>query len=309
MNHWWVNQNQTYKQEVEGGYLWSPKRTADGRQNRFYDSMTETRPGDVVFSFCDTLIKAIGIVSGPCQSAPKPLEFGSTGENWGNDGWYVPVEFEEINRPIRPKDHMQVLGPTLPSKYSPIRPTGDGNQGVYLAPVPPGMAAALRQLLNGQVEDIEQGHAPISSAEALAQAEQQRISTDATLPQATKERLIQARVGQGWYRSRVELIEPCCRITGVHDRRFLRASHIKPWAHSTDAEKLDGHNGLLLAPHVDHLFDRGFITFGDDGAVQISPKLPVEVWNAWSLKLAAPRVLLAQQALYMAYHRAHVFLH
>lgn len=87
-----------------------------------------------------------------------------------------------------------------------------------------------------------------------------------------------------------------------------RQGHIKPWAKSTDAEKLDGHNGLLLAPHVDHLFDRGFITFEDDGAVQISPKLPREVLTAWNLELPKTPALHPQQAAYMAYHRAEVFL-
>lgn len=120
--------------------------------------------------------------------------------------------------------------------------------------------------------------------------------------------LIQARVTQGWYRTQVELIEHGCRVTGVKDRRFLRASHIKPWAKLTDAEKLDGHNGLLLAPHIDHLFDRGFITFEDDGAVQISPRLPPDILTAWGLALPKTPALHPQQAADMAYHRTEVSL-
>ncbi|MEY4139999.1 MAG: hypothetical protein RLZZ371_2181, partial [Pseudomonadota bacterium] len=136
MKYWWVNQNQTYKHEVDGGYLWSPKANADGRRNRFYDAMTETQPGDVVFSFSDTFIKAIGVVTGPHQSAPKPTEFGNAGDYWSNEGWYVPVQYTEIKRPIKPKEHMLLLADTLPEKYSPLQPNGNGNQGVYLAPVP-----------------------------------------------------------------------------------------------------------------------------------------------------------------------------
>jgi hypothetical protein len=30
MRYWWVNQNQTFRQEIAGGYLWSPKRNANG---------------------------------------------------------------------------------------------------------------------------------------------------------------------------------------------------------------------------------------------------------------------------------------
>jgi hypothetical protein len=58
--YWWVNQNQTYRREVQGGYLWSPKRSANGARNPFYESMREVAPGDLIFSFMDTRILALG---------------------------------------------------------------------------------------------------------------------------------------------------------------------------------------------------------------------------------------------------------
>ena len=79
MRYWWVNQNQTYRHEVLGRYLWSPKRKANGQANAFYDFMREVAPGDVVLSFADTRIKAIGIARSNAYEAPKPLEFGQTG--------------------------------------------------------------------------------------------------------------------------------------------------------------------------------------------------------------------------------------
>ena len=82
MRYWWVNQNQTYRHEVAGSYLWSPKRNANGYRNPFYDFMREVAPGDVVFSFADALIKAIGIVNSNAYEAPKPLEFGQAGAYW-----------------------------------------------------------------------------------------------------------------------------------------------------------------------------------------------------------------------------------
>ena len=54
MRYWWVNQNQTFRQEIAGGYLWSPKRNANGARNPFYESMREVSPGDLIFSFVDT---------------------------------------------------------------------------------------------------------------------------------------------------------------------------------------------------------------------------------------------------------------
>src|SRR6059036_3828768 len=84
---WWVNQNQTWRQEQAGGYLWSPKRNANGAKNHFYETMREVSPGDVVFAFVDTFITTIGIVQSYCWESPKPAEFGETGNYWANVGW------------------------------------------------------------------------------------------------------------------------------------------------------------------------------------------------------------------------------
>jgi hypothetical protein len=66
-------------------------------------------------------------------------------------------------------------------------------------------------------------------------------------------------------------IEQRCRITGVTNPVHLIASHCKPWRDSNNQERLNGENGLLLTPSIDHLFDRGFIGFEGNGNVIISP--------------------------------------
>ena len=63
----------------------------------------------------------------------------------------------------------------------------------------------------------------------------------------------------------------CRRITGVDNPIQLVASHCKPWRDSTNEERLNGENGLLLTPSIDHLFDRGFIGFEDSGRLVILP--------------------------------------
>jgi len=71
---------------------------------------------------------------------------------------------------------------------------------------------------------------------------------------------------------------------------------------------LDGNNGLMLAPHVDHLFDKGFISFADDRSALVSPLLPQGILTAWDIslnKFAKP--LRAEQVGYMAFHRENVF--
>lgn len=306
MKYWWVNQNQTYRHEVRGGYLWSPKTKSNGARNHFYDTMTMVSPGDLVFSFADTYIKAVGIVTGSHQSASKPAEFGTAGANWTNEGWYVPVGFEELTNPIRPKDNIDLLRGALPARYSPLQDNGDGNQGVYLASVPPNLASVLNSLLTGQVEAIvarSSGTADAADAQELS-----AIVGNPSISITQRAQLVQARIGQGLFRSRVTEQEPRCRVTGLDDPKFLVASHIKPWAKSSDIEKLDGSNGLLLAPHVDHLFDKGYITFLDDGSLCLSPQLPPQLLSAWGINSPAVSTpFTGQRATYLAFHRANVF--
>lgn len=124
----------------------------------------------------------------------------------------------------------------------------------------------------------------------------------------TCELLVHARVGQGRFRARVLAIEASCRVTGIKDSNFLVASHIKPWSASDDRERLDGNNGLALAPHIDFLFDKGYLTFRSSGETELSDTLPVGVGP--SLLPSIPvdaRVLNAAQEAYMAYHRSNVF--
>ena len=124
MRYWWVNQNQTYRAEVRGSFMWSPKLRADGTRNQFYANMQEVSPGDIVFSFCDTRIKAIGVVTGGAQTGPKP-DFGADGSNWSREGWFVPVDYCVLANQIRPKDHIAILRPFLPPRYSPLQENGD----------------------------------------------------------------------------------------------------------------------------------------------------------------------------------------
>jgi putative restriction endonuclease len=81
MRYWWVNQNQTFRQEAASGYLWSPKGSKSDVRNPFYETMREVSPGDLISPFVDTRIAAIGIAKISCRQYPKPAEFGSAGQN------------------------------------------------------------------------------------------------------------------------------------------------------------------------------------------------------------------------------------
>lgn len=89
--------------------------------------------------------------------------------------------------------------------------------------------------------------------------------------------MTKARVGQGYFRDLLINKYSCkCALCSISTKSMLTASHIKEWAASTDAEKLDENNGLLLCAHHDALFDKHLITFDNAGNVQISPTLTAQ---------------------------------
>jgi putative restriction endonuclease len=276
MRYWWVNQNQTYRHEVQGGYLWSPKRNANGARNPFYESMREVAPGDLIFSFMDTRILAVGIAQSYCWESPKPQEFGTAGQNWENIGWKVTIQFTELENKVRPKDHIGILRPLLPEKYSPLQRNGNGLQSVYLTELPMSLAQALIGLIGREVSALavaarDVKPIPADDLEMWEQTLERQVTNDSSIRETERQALIRARNGQGLFRDRVSKIETKCRVTGVENPVHLVASHCKPWRDSTNEERLNGDNGLLLTPSIDHLFDRGFIGFEDNGKLIISP--------------------------------------
>ncbi|MGH8291171.1 MAG: hypothetical protein ACREV7_19570 [Steroidobacteraceae bacterium] len=159
MRYWWVNQNQTFRQEIDGGYLWSPKRNKNGHRNPFYEFMREVAPGDIVVSFCDTRIAALGVISGYCRESPKPEEFGTAGTHWSQIGWRVGVRWQRLSNAIRPKDHIARLRSELSTKYAPLTLDGNGLQSVYLTEISPALASALFTLIGAEANRVaDVGH-------------------------------------------------------------------------------------------------------------------------------------------------------
>jgi hypothetical protein len=319
MRYWWVNQNQTYRHEVRGGYLWSPKRKANAAANPFYDFMREVAPGDVVFSFSDTFIRAIGIAASHAYEAPKPLEFGQAGAYWDRIGWRIDIRFTELRLPIKPSQHMDVLKPLLPVRYAPLRDNGAGLQSVYLTRLPEPLAGALIDLLGAEARDLVRGfrvaeEIPLMAGVGLVEWEEhelQEVQNNTSLPDTDRLAIVLARRGQGLFKQRVMRVEHACRITGVTREEHLRASHCKPWRDSSNEERLDGENGLLLTPSIDHLFDRGFIAFEDSGRVIVSPVAHRQSLAQMGIDPAHPPSVgsfSSGQRRFLEFHRENVLL-
>jgi putative restriction endonuclease len=324
MRYWWVNQNQTFKHEFEGGYLWSPKRKANGAINPFYEFMREVSPGDFIFSFEGARIRAIGLAQSNAYGSPKPAEFGNAGPNWDSIGWRINVQFVLLDHSIKPSEHMEQILPVLPPKYSALQETGRGNQNVYLTFVPPMMADVLTKLIGeeawllrnmlNRVAANDASDTAISLAAGQEEWEEhlmQNLRDDTSLSETERECLVMARRGQGVFKQNVLKLERSCRITKVDRIEHLRASHIKPWRDCYSSERLGAENGLLLTPSIDHLFDQGFISFEDNGVLLISRAAHLESLQRMGVeterKLHVGSFSNAQKS-FLDFHRDSVFL-
>lgn len=129
------------------------------------------------------------------------------------------------------------------------------------------------------------------------------------LPKTTEaEKLVVQRIGQDIFRSGlIEYWQGRCPLTGITDTALLRASHIVPWKDcASDAERLDVHNGFLLSALWDAAFDRGLVTFDDEGRPQFSPALSDAARTELRWQVSLP--LTTRQKINLAWHRAHIFL-
>ncbi|THD53844.1 HNH endonuclease [Enterobacteriaceae bacterium ML5] len=133
------------------------------------------------------------------------------------------------------------------------------------------------------------------------------IRQDKSLDETTKERLVAARLGQGEFRKKCLKLNPTCAVTGYAFAPMLRASHIKPWSACNSAtERLDPYNGLMLAAHIDILFDQGWISFSNDGYILLSNELDRTIINQLSLTGKKIKPFPYASYCYLEWHREHM---
>lgn len=219
-----------------------------------------------------------------------------------NNGSFAPLKllYKEI---WNYKDRSKIIGKT-PDMTIQERVQRDPRftrigKGVY----------ALTDFLE-RVENENLGFFTVNEKEEIVFKENQKTkikvfeSTEKTVQQ-------KARQGQSYFRDNLLKEMKRCPITGIDDKRLLVASHIKPWVHSNNKERINLKNGILLSPLFDKLFDKGtgLITFTLDKRVLISNKLSKE--NIDRLNILPNQIIenldIAGREEYLEYHRKYIF--
>lgn len=156
-----------------------------------------------------------------------------------------------------------------------------------LPPAPPRLKSSIKKTRKADIADIE-------------------ARTDIT--STFKEELIKARRGQGKFRAGVlNIFKDRCAISGCTLKQILRASHMKPWAICSDKERLDPYNGLLLAPNADALFDKGLISFKNNGKIIFSSSLDEKEAGKLGITTNYCVKFSSKHLNYIKYHRSKVF--
>jgi putative restriction endonuclease len=275
VRYWWVRHDKSFRHEVSGGYIWAQKRNSDIPRSPAHETILGVAAGDGILSCAEGRIGHVGRCADPAIG-----EHGREGE-----GWWLPVDWTWLPAPVAPA-----------------------------TPPPSRLAEIPETLFHDILSEAELPEWPLTAlneAEPAGNVAASRLDYDAALTASVRDRQVKARRGQSLFRFRVFQIEMACRLTGIANPDLLIASHIKPWRLcETTHERLDGANGLLLTPHVDRLFDRGLISFSDQGEVLRSAGLAGDDLARLGLDLACRRNVGSfspKQRAYLEYHRRSVF--
>ena len=124
-----------------------------------------------------------------------------------------------------------------------------------------------------------------------------------------KQALIKIRLGHSKLKDEIIKIKSECEICGLRHNKLLIASHIKPWAKSDNLEKLDSENILLLCSMHDALFDKGLISFDNNGKILISKELSENEKALVNINENSCIIIVSEkQKKYLEYHRENIFL-
>lgn len=146
--------------------------------------------------------------------------------------------------------------------------------------------------------------------EVEVQKEEKRIVMNVTIEKTEREAIVKSRIGQGRFREKILGKYGACVITGIDIPRVLVASHIKPWAVSTNEERICEDNGLLLSATYDRLFDSGLISFSREGKMLVSHFVTEQ--NRQKLKIASGEqydlLCNSKMKTFLEYHNDVVFI-
>jgi len=295
MAFFWVNLGQSFKEVAVQNFLWAPAYVvgSNGKKkiNAGWEPVKDVKAGDVIICNRAQTIIYVAVARGAAASKMRPQTRAF--DKWNEDGFQIDVDLTVLSPAVSVANFKKTLMEIHNEECSPALFTKKGTLSQqYMVRIPDGAGALiLSHLGDAELNVCEQvdGHKKGSLKQG-----------------STRETVAQARVGQGQFRENVlSLWKNACPVSGLDKPELLTASHIVPWSLSNGVEKIDPNNGLPLSPAVDKMFDRGYVSFDDQGQLLVNTSA-LSAQDLQRLGVAANakiKGLNAQQKSYLARHR------
>ncbi|MHA2810799.1 HNH endonuclease [Vibrio campbellii] len=301
MSYYWVNLGVSYKEVRDYKFLWAPSHTytASGEKTvkAGWGHVPNIKKDDIII--CHENKRIIYVAQALDDAYPAPRPESRTYDEWKKDGNKVDLNLIVLERPVPTDEFKHHIIERFNEQCEPKLFNVEGNATQnYMVSIPEAVAGIiLSSLDSASLEDLKQ----IPKQTAESKGRKKRKATKGGVRQSRSN----ARIGQGAFRDEVLAIwNNTCPVTNVAMPELLIASHIVPWALSDDEEKIDGYNGLPLSPNADKLFDKGLISFYDNGEILVSSSLPLATLRA--LGISENKVitgLTEEHAYYLGRHR------
>ena len=248
--------------------------------------------GDHVVHLENRKIRAFSKAISKAYDSDCPREFSKPA--WPREGRKVDLDLTEFDEPIDVDSIFSKIKDKLPEKYSPFNIHGGGNQGYFYEIG----ANVFNTILDTDFD--EETNASEPSVQNI----------NSPTGSSTLSNIVNTRSSawQNYFKKKLFKLWPTeCAITKVKNKKLLIGAHIRPWSKSSDNEKIDEYNGLLLAPNPDKIFELGLISFEDDGKIIISSKLSNEDLTRLNINKDTVLDLKENNKKYIRYHRENKF--
>ncbi|TRZ40088.1 HNH endonuclease [Niallia circulans] len=304
MNTYIVMQGSKYHEVRDMGIIWSPKIAKGGSIEHSWERMKEVKKGDRIFHYVKGNIVAISIAKEDCVEATRPLILQS--DLFDDEaGYLVEVEYYELDKSVNVKEKFAAISPLLPIKYSPFQDDASGNSG-YLYPCNEELAIKLLELigeLNIYLIDTEQLEL---SMDYIKVTEHNTLIP--VIAETESEVKTKIRLGQQRFKKDLMSLWGCkCALCDIELPELLKASRSKPWKDSTNEERNDPYNGILLCSNHDALYENGKIAFDGQGRLHISPEINEEDYLKYGLLTKKKIKLNQDNKVYFKWHKRNIW--
>lgn len=280
MQSYIVMQGRTYPEEKNLGILWSLQLDTAGNPQHFWERMKEIDEGDRIFHYVKGDIVAISVAKTGYREERKPAIIDLPGSEEEN-GYLVETDYYEFEKPLTILNAFDEILPLLPIKYSPFQENANGNQG-YLYPCNEELSIKLVELV-GDLNVYEIDEEQLEFVMGTVRRTEHDFLTP-ILAETEAEAKTIVRLGHQRFRHELmPLWDHKCALCGIGLTELLQASYAKPWKDSTNSERIDPNNGILLCRNHDALYNNGLIAFDGQGKIHISSSIPEEDYGKLGL--------------------------